>query len=167
MPIFNKSLEALRRSGRPEFDVEELFKLHQRCEVIARCKVQASEDHLLVILVIAGETVRARHCDTPAQVNAIATDWKIELVSQNWHPYGRPHRARWRAQHQQWQVFASDRDGHYGAVAFSHADLVGVSGELTIQCAQKAILRKLADEFDHTCSECEPWSLDIMVPSDL
>ena len=39
-----------------------LFLLHQRSEVLARCKVQVHRDRFAVILVIGGEYVRITRC---------------------------------------------------------------------------------------------------------
>ena len=98
------SFENLRDYDYPEFNVKELFLLHQRSEVLARCKVQVHRDHFALILVIGGESVRTTHCNTESEVWSIAAAWKAELLAQRWHPVDRPASTVWRSRHDEWTV---------------------------------------------------------------
>ncbi len=169
------SFENLRNYDYPEFNVKELFLLHQRSEVLARCKVQVHRDYFAVILVIGGEHVRITRCNTEGEVWSIAAVWKAELLGQRWHPVDPPTATYWRSRHDEWTLsvlnasngYHRDERGYYsglvlrgGAAAFDIEHFVAP----TLAHAQMEILRQFVEQTGHACSDrCTPWTFELRV----
>ena len=171
------SLEDLRKSNNPDFDVKELFLLHQpqRPKVVARCKVQAHESDYLVILAIAGEYVRTTRCNTDGEVWSIAVAWKRELLAQRWHHVHPMSSTVWRSVHDDWTLAVLNTYGAYDGTGSGYysgiilrdggAALIGKPFvEQTVALAEMEILRQLVAETGHVCSDrCTPWTFELYV----
>ena len=160
------SFDNLRNYDYPEFNVKELFVLHQRSEVLARCKVQVHRDHFAAILVIGGEYVRTTHCDTESEVWSLAAAWRAELLGQRWHPVAPATSTVWRSSHGAWTLSVSGRSEYSGLV---RRDGEPVSFDRhfaapTLALAQMEILRVLVQETGHICSNhCTPWTFELRI----
>jgi hypothetical protein len=167
------SLEGLRKFDDRDFNVKELFLLHQRSTVLARCKVQAHETDYAVILVIGGEYERITRCITEREVWSVAAAWKAELLAQRWHPVDPPASTVWRSRHDEWTLSvvnapnAYDRtdSGYYSGIVWRDGALAFIGepfAEPTVHLAQMEILRQLVDQTGHVCSgECTPWTFEL------
>jgi hypothetical protein len=172
------SLEGLRQYDQPDFNVKELFILHKRAEVIARCKVQALETEYVVILVIGGERARITHCINESEVFSTAVAWKAELLAEGWHPADPPVITSWRSHHDGWEVVVSSYrrvifrapSGYYAPLAFKRDGTppigTGLEEHQSLHLAQMEIIRRLSEATGHVCSDqCTPWTWEFSIPA--
>jgi len=160
------SFENLRNYDYPEFNVKELFLLHQRSEVVARCKVQVHRSHFAVILVIGGEYVRTTHCNTESEVWSLAAAWKAELLGQRWYPAHPTTSTVWRSGHGEWSLSVYGHSEYSGLVRRDGQPVLFDRHFAlpTLALAQMEILRVLVEETGHLCSNrCTPWTFELRI----